>query len=101
LREVPLVGGGCLVEEQTTLNVLRVNISRPAGTLFKEGVTRYYLKCFISSRSKFHFLIITIIKNLVSPLVDVEPACAMVAVIALAMAKTNGCSPAAPSSAKG
>ncbi len=38
LREVPLVGGGCLVEEQTTLNVLRVNISRPAGTLLKEGV---------------------------------------------------------------
>jgi hypothetical protein len=69
LREVPLVGGGCLVEEQTTLSVLRVNISRPAGTLFQEGVTRYYLKCFISSRGKFHFLIITIIKNPVSPLI--------------------------------
>jgi hypothetical protein len=66
LREVPLVGGGCLVEEQTTLNVLYVNISRPAGTLFKEGITRYYLGCLILSINEFYFLIITIIKNPVS-----------------------------------
>jgi hypothetical protein len=70
LREVP-AGRRVSCRRTDNPNVLRLNISRPTGTLFKEGITRYYLKCFISSRSKFHFLIITIIKNPVSPLLDV------------------------------
>jgi hypothetical protein len=40
LREVPLVGGGCFSRRTNNLvlPILCVNISRPAGTLFKEGV---------------------------------------------------------------